>query len=300
MRRGLALASIVMSVGLMAACTPTGPITAPAVPKGNFQFKALSATNVSSNDESGCIFGVCINPSTDEPYPINIAFTVQIGKPNSATAQAVVGQQHWDWFNPFSQGPDEGQTHTFVAGAEQAPVNLSNIPLLDVSDLAWTTNHLTVAGVWSWAYEGDTDPIGPGGMANTIAAAVKTALNQTLALGSLPSDTNQIVNSILGVIGANLFPTIGSFFAGLVPWGDDAMGSRMYIGLGVRGSLKTIIDATAGAATFPSVAVPLVSSPPDINGGAIYSLGTKAFNNQAMTNGGIQGQHNYNLSLTQL
>jgi hypothetical protein len=284
----------------MAACTPQGPVTAPAVPKGNFQFKALSATNVASNDKGGCVFGFCVDPSTDEPYPINIAFTVQIGKPNSATAQAVVGEQHWDWFNPFDQGPDEGQTYTFASGAEQAPVNLSNVPLLDVSDLAWTSNHLAVAGVWTWAYEGDTDPIGPGGMANTIAAAVKAALNSTLALGSLPSDTNQIVNTILGVIGANLFPTIGSFFSNLVPWGDDAMGSRMYIGLGVRGSLKSIIDATAASATFPSVAIPALTSPPDIDGGAIYSLGNKAFNGQVMTNGSVQGQHNYNLSLTQL
>jgi hypothetical protein len=75
------------------------------------------------------------------------------------------------------------------------------------------------------------------------------------------------------------------------------MGSRMYLGLGVRGGLKSIIDATASTASFPSVDLPIV---PDIDGGAIYSLGNKSFTNQTMTNAGTQGQHRYNLSLTQL
>ncbi|MCC6226516.1 MAG: hypothetical protein IT195_08925 [Microthrixaceae bacterium] len=293
--RGIAAIAILAATALGAACTPTpGGPQPPAVPSGSFTFKAISAKNTSSNDECGLL---CLD--NDEPYPINIGFTVKIGQANSATAQAVVGTPAWDWWNLFDQGPDQGDTYTFAAGGEQAPVTMSNIPLLDIVDLAWTTNKLTVAGVWSWAYEGDVDPIGPAGMATTIANAIKAALNATLAVGTLPNDPNQIVNMIIGVITSNLFPTIGSFFAGLVPWGDDAMGSRMYIGLGVRGTLKSIIDGTVGAVTFPSVAIPVVSSPPDINGGAIFSLGNQSFNNQAMTNGGVQGQHDYAFQLTQ-
>lgn len=295
LRRGIAALAILAATSLGAACTPTpGGPQPPAVPKGNFTFKAISAKNTLSNDECGLL---CLD--NDEPYPINIGFTVKIGKANSATAQAVVGEAAWDWWNLFDQGPDQGDTYTFAPGPQQAPVTLSNIPLLDVSDLLWTSNHLTVAGVWSWAFEGDVDPIGPAGMASTIAAAIQTALNATLAKGTLPSDPNQIVNMIIGVITNNLFPVIGSFFSSLVPWGDDAMGSRMYVGLGVRGTLKSIIDGTVGSVTFPSVAIPVVTSPPDINGGAIFSLGNKSFTNQAMTNGGVQGQHDYAFELTQ-
>jgi len=294
LRRSFAALAVLATASMMAACS-TPPGSSP--PKKSYTFKAISAKNVSSNDET-CFLGIC-SGSTDEPYPVNIGFSVQIGKAGSATAQAVVGKQHWDWFNPFSQGPDEGQTYTFEAGAEQAPVTLSNIPLLDVADLLNTNNHLTVAGVWAWAFEGDTDPVGPSGMANTIAASVAAALNSTLATGSLPSDPNQIVSTILGVIGNNLFPTIGSFFANLVPWGDDAIGSRMYVGIGATGTLKGIIDTAAAGATFPSVAIPVVSSPPDIDGGAIFTLGNKSFTDQAMTNGGVDGRHDYAYSLTQ-
>jgi hypothetical protein len=300
LRRVLVSASILAAGALVAACGPQGPVPAPTVPTGNFQFKALSAKNVSSNDESGCFLGICVNPSTDEPYPINIAFTVQIGVPGSATAHAVVGDQHWDWFNPFDQGPDEGETYTFSNGGEQAPVNLSNVPLLDVADLAFTSNHLEVAGVWSWALEGDTDPIGPGGMADTVADGLKAALNSTLAVGSLPSDPSDIVNSVLGVIGSHLFPTIGSFLSSVVPWGDDGMGSRMYIGLGARGTLKSIIDSSTASVSFPSIAIPVVKIPPDIDGGAIFSLGSRSFTGQVMTNGSVQGRHDYAFSLTQL
>ncbi len=294
LRRGVAAIAILATAGLMAACTPPGS----SIPKASYTFKAISAKNVSSNDKT-CLFGIC-SGATDEPYPINIGFTVKIGKANSATAQAVVGEQEWDWFNPFDQGPGEGSSYTFTAGAQQAPVTLSNIQLLDVGDLASSSNHLTVAGVWAWAYEGDTDPVGPGGMATTIANAVQAALNATLAAGTLPNDPNQIVSMILGVIGSNLFPTIGSFFAGLVPWGDDPIGSRMYIGLGVRGTLKGIIDTAVAGATFPSVAIPVVSSPPDINGGQIFSIGNRSFTDQAMTNGGVQGQHNYDYQLAKI
>ena len=171
-------------------------------------------------------------------------------------------------------------------------------PVLDVADLLNSNNHLEIAGVWAWAMAADA--LGVSGLATTAGDAIKTALNSTLAAGSLPSDPNAIVNSILGVLGGNFFSLLGSGLASIVPFlGDDAIGSRMYIGLGVTGTLQGIIDASVGTASFPSLALPLVSDPPDIDGGAIFSLGSKTFSNQVMTNGGVQGKHTYTYTLTQ-
>ena len=114
------------------------------------------------------------------------------------------------------------------------------------------------------------------------------------------TDTSQIVNSILGVLGNNIFPLLGSGLASIIPFaGDDAIGSRFYVGLGVTGSLKGIIDAAIGGKSFPSLAIPVISDPPDIDGGAIFSLATQSFTNQVMTNGGVSGKHTYDYQLTQ-
>src|SRR4051794_24249319 len=92
LRRVLALASIVATASLMAACTPSGPITAPSVPKGNFSFTANQVTVNESQDKTCIIFCVGAN---DEPFVINIGFSVQIGKANSATTQVVTGDNQW-------------------------------------------------------------------------------------------------------------------------------------------------------------------------------------------------------------
>jgi hypothetical protein len=281
-QRGFALMSIVALVGLAAACVPpSGPAT------GNFSFSATSVTVNASNDKT-CVFGLCVNTS-DEPYVINVGFTVQIGVANSATDSVVVGD--------VAPSTGEGSTHTFTGG-EQGTINFPNVPLLDVADLLNTNNHLEIAGVWSWAMESDL--FGVSGLATTAGDAIKTALNSTLAAGSLPSDPSQIVSSILGVLGSNLFPALGGLIGSVIPFaGDDAIGSQIYIGLGVTGTLKTVIDAATAGATFPSLAIPVLSVPPDIDGGAIFSLGNQTLSNQVMTNGGVQGQHTYTYTLAQ-
>ena len=291
MRRSAALIVAVMTIGLLgAACAPTTPSGSPVT--GNFTFKATSVTVNTSNDKT--CFIVCVG-ANDEPYVINIGFTVNIGQANSATSQVVVGANAWP--GVFDQGPGEGQSHTF-SGGEQGAVTFPSVPLLDVLDLANTNNHLEIAGVWAWAMEADL--LGVSGLATTAAAAIKSVLNSTLAASSLPSDSNQIVNSILGVIGSNLFPALGGFLASIIPFaGDDAIGSRFYVGLGVTGTLKGIIDTATASATFPALAIPVVNDPPDIDGGAIFSLANRSFTNQVMTNGGVDGQHTYNYLLTQ-
>jgi hypothetical protein len=294
-RRGLALMSIFAVVGLTAAaCAPTGGGGGPAT--HNFTFGATSVTVNSSNDYTPpCIFGVCLSPANDEPYVIDIGFTVKVGQANSATDAVVVGDNQWSGI--FDQGPGEGDSASMTGSASGA-VTFPNVPLLDVGDLLNTNNHLEIAGVWSWAMEADL--LGVSGIATTAGDAIKTVLNSTLATGSLPSDPNALVSSIIGVLGNNIFPLLGSGLASIIPFaGDDAIGSRFYVGLGVTGSLKTIVDAAVGSVTFPSLTIPVLSDPPDIDGGAIFSLGAKTFSNQVMTNGGVQGQHTYTFAMTQ-
>jgi hypothetical protein len=284
-RSFLLIAIAVVGLGTTAAACPAPGSYGPAT--GNFAFSATSVKVDASNDKT-CVFGLCVNTS-DEPYVINVGFTVQIGVANSATDTVVVGDE--------AASTGEGSTHTFT-GSEQGTVNFPNVPLLDVVDLLNTNNHLEVAGVWSWAMEADL--LGVSGLATTAGDAIKTVLNSTLAAGSLPSDPNAIVSSILGVLGSNIFPLLGSGLASVIPFaGDDAIGSRFYIGLGVTGTLKTIIDAAISGTSFPALAIPVVSDPPDIDGGAIFSLGNLSLTNQTMTNGGVQGQHTYAYTLTQ-
>ena len=266
--------------------TPTPP------PTQNFTFKADSVTVNSSNDKGPCLFGVCVPPAKDEPYVVNIAFKVTIGEANSASTTIVTGDNHWP--GALDQGPGEGSSHTF-AGGEQAATTLSTT-MLDVADLA--TNKLQIAGVWSWGMEADL--YSPGGI-EAAANTLKTALNTALGGGTLPSDTGAIVSMILNAIGGvnGVFSFLGANL-GSIFFGDDAIGSKLYIGVGARGALSSIIQSTAGGAAFPSIDLPLVTVPPDIRGGAIFSLGAgdRVLSGQSMTNGGVAGQHTYQFSLT--
>ena len=81
---------------------------------------------------------------------------------------------------------------------------------------------------------------------------------------------------------------------------DDGIGSRFYVGIGARGTLASILDSSIGGTSFPSLAIPVVKVPPDIDGGAIFTLGNKSFTNQVMINGGVDGKHTYSFSLSQV
>jgi hypothetical protein len=218
---------------------------------------------------------------------VNIAFKVTIGEANSASTTIVTGDNHWP--GALDQGPGEGSSHTF-AGGEQAATTLSTT-MLDVADLA--TNKLQIAGVWSWGMEADL--YSPGGI-EAAANTLKTALNTALGGGTLPSDTGAIVSMILNAIGGvnGVFSFLGANL-GSIFFGDDAIGSKLYIGVGGGAEQHTSADAA-----FPSIDLPLVTVPPDIRGGAIFSLGAgdRVLSGQSMTNGGVAGQHTYQFSLT--
>jgi hypothetical protein len=219
----------------------------------------------------------------DEPYSLNIAFRVKVGEPNSAQTSVVEGDAHND--------VGEGQTYT-MQGGERARTNFPTVGMVDLLDLALGAK-LEVVGVWTWAMEEDF--IGVNSAAHTVADVVKTALNSTVAAASLPSDPNQIVSTLLSTVGfGGAFTILGTTLLRITGLQDDAVGSRMYIGLGVAGGLGDIIDATVGTAAFPTLAIPAITIPPDIEGGQIFRLGSPAsqnITNQLMNQPSVDGDY---------
>ena len=279
--------AVLLLTAMTAACTPPAPYAGP--PTKDVSFAANSVTVNSSNDKGVCVFGVCVPPANDEPFVINVWFRMKIGVANSATTGVVTGDNAWP--GTFDQGPGEGQSHTYTGG-QQGTVNFSGMSTPDVGDLLQGAP-VEIAGVWSWKMEADL--IGVGSVATTAANALKTVLNDVLGGATLPSDASQIVSLILNALGGvgNGFATLASTIASIIPFGpsDDGMGSAFYIGVGASGTLSDIITSTAGSVAFPSIAIPVVSVPPDIGGGAIFSLGASHSFSNNYTNGGVSGQH---------
>jgi len=284
-----ALTGVLVSTAMLAtACPENAPVyTGP--PTATRTFQANTVTVNSSND--GC-FLVC--PYKDEPKVINIGFRVKLGVANSASAQVVIGSNHWNGL--FEQGPGEGSSHTYV-GNERAAVTFNNVAMPDILDLAQGAP-LEITGVWAWKVEDDGIlAANANNMANAIASALVPVLNQTVAASSVPSDPSQIVSTILSAIGNlgffNLFATgFTAILNNLNISSDDVVGSAMYIGVGSSGTLAGIIDAAVGGNAFPSIAIPALKIPPDIGGGAIFSLGTGTKNfSDGSTNGSVDGRH---------
>ena len=150
--------------------------------------------------------------------------------------------------------------------------------------------------MWAWKVEDDgVLSASPAALANAIASALETVLNNTVAASALPSDPNAIVGLIISAIGnINFFDGVWAGISTLLPGlvTDDIVGSGMYIGVGSSGALASIIDGATSGVAFPAVQIPLLSWPPDIGGGSIFSLGvgTKSFSN-GFTNAGVDGQH---------
>jgi hypothetical protein len=265
------------AIGLMAACTPPeygGP------PTTNWKFET-NTVRVNHSQDKVCVL-VCVN-THDEPYSLNIAFRVKVGEPNSAQTSVVEGDSHND--------VGEGETYT-MQGGERARTNFPAVGMVDLLDLALGAK-LEVVGVWTWAMEEDF--IGVNSAAHTVADAVQSALNSTLATASLPSDASQIVSTVLSSVGiGGAFTILGTTLLRITGLQDDAVGSRMYIGLGVTGGLGDVIDSTVGTVAFPTLAIPAITIPPDIEGGQIFRLGStasQAITNQLMNQPSVDGDY---------
>jgi len=284
----------VVSLALLATACPTPPPYG-GPPTGNRSFSATSVTVNSSNDGWNLL---CLC-TKDEPKVVNVGFRVILGggdgiapHPPNATAQVIAGSNHWD--GVFEQGLAAGESYAY-AGSEKGTVNFNSVGLPDLLDIAQGAK-IEIAGVWAWKLEDDgvlAANVIP--VANAAASAIVSALNATVGVAQVPQDMNQLVSTIMGAVWNmgffNLFTTaINGILANLNVLVDDVVGSAMYIGVGSSGTLGAIVDGVAPA--FPAMAIPVVKVPPDIGGGAIFSLGTgtKTFTNN-FTNDGVDGQH---------
>jgi hypothetical protein len=284
----VALAAIVTTIGLTAmACAAAPSPGAPPSPI-NWSFKATSMTvNASQDAVYDPIFHLCISLAgcSDEPYLIHIAFRVRIGQPGSADA--------WVVKSDTLPSTSAGQTRT-LTGGQQGTVTFNNVQPLDVLDALNSNNKMDIVGTYTWAAEEDViNSLSTG--AGAIANIFKTALNNTLAVGTLPNgDTNALVQLILNA----LFNNIGnpfSLIASNIPClglCDDVLGGSIHIGIGATGTLASLIDTALASVTIPNVAIPLVDVPPDIQGGSIYTMGGTKTATQVYTGAG--GQHTWN------
>lgn len=290
-RTRLALVVGMLAVAAIAAsCAPM-----PGSGTQNWTFRANSVTvNDSQDAVRDPIFGACISFSgcSDEPYTLNIGFRVTLGKRDSASAWVVNNR------TDAPEGVGEGSTVNLV-GNQQNAITFTDVKPLDVVDLLNSNNKLEIVGVYSWASEEDT--IGNGLAADGVAAVLADALNETVAKGSLPSDLNLlldlVLDNIFGALGllVNNVPTFGL--------GDDVLGGALYIGIGAKGGLADIIDGTIGSAPPITFDIPIVSLPPDIVGGGIFTFKgsrtfTQSFSGACDIFGGNCGTHTYNFSVS--
>ena len=276
-RRAYGALVIPIIAAVLASCsTPPG---VPA-PTSNFKFRANKVTVVNHNDSF--LYG-----TRDEPFLYNLWFRVKVGQPNSAQV-GLVG----DRSNAIDDLGD-GQSAALVGG-QQAEVNFPNVQLLDVLDTVNPANAIEVVGTWTWAM--DEDDVSVAGVANDTLTVVKNALNATVAAGQLPTDANALVGQVFGDFGSAFNLIAGALFASIPGIPDDGIGSNFYVGIAAKGTLATAVNAAAGSLAFPAVDIPVVTVPPNINGGKIFALdmGTD-LNNQVFSQGGAR--HDYNLQM---
>ncbi len=277
MRRSVAVLAIACFALVAAACTPIGGGGGGG---STFKFRATKVTVVNHNDSF--LYG-----NRDEPFVLNAWFRVKYNQPGSA--QVGIGGSRDHAFDDVG----DGQTHVYT-GSEMGEVTFGNVQLLDVLDLLNPTNKLEILGVWTWAM--DKDDVSVTGVASDTLTLLKGILNQTVAIATLPEDANFIVDLILDNLGTTLSLLAGALFGSIPGIPDDPIGSRINVGVAAGGTLSQIIDLTAADANIPAVAIPIVSVPPDINGGKIFSLGhNNILTGQVMDQG--NGRHDYELQM---
>jgi hypothetical protein len=292
-RRAGVLASLLTAISLLAvACVQPAPTTG----WPSFNFKATSVTAIEQTE-----FLWAVN-THDEPYLVNIAFRVKIGQPNSAQAWVVnsraaspepsvckVGHQ-----GGFGNCDTGDETYNLTTTAQQAQVTFGNVPRFDVVDLLNTNNKLEVLGVWTWAMEEDiVANLVPG----SLASIIQSALNQTLAIGSVPNDPNVLAQLIVDNIGdaiaiggAALLNALTGFLFGL---GDDLLSSKMYIYVGSTGTLAGVINAASVNLAGFNADLATVGIP-NVDGITVKATSASTLTNQTFVGSGAD--HRYTLA----
>lgn len=280
--RLVAVIAMVGFMGLAASCAPQAPGGGGTPAPIDWSFRGTSMTVNNVQDEV-CVL-VCVNTS-DEPYLLQVAFKVTIGQPNSAQAWVVTGST--------LPSTSKNQTRT-LSGSQQATVNFNGIKPLDVLDALNPKNKMDIVGTYTWAAEEDQINSLSGG-ANSIADIFKTALNGTLAAGSLPDgDTGALLDLIFDALFDNIGTPFNLIVSNIPCLGlcDDVLGGAVFVGLGATGTLAQLIDQALGGFTIPNIAIPLVSVPPDVQGGGLYTM--RSTKNFTQTFSGADGVHTYN------
>ena len=276
LRRVAALIAVPVVAVLVAASCSTPPGT-PA-PNYGFKFRASKVTVVNHNDTF--FYG-----TRDEPFVYNLWFRVKVGVPGSAQV-GIVG----DRAQAFDDLGD-GQSHVLVGG-ERAEVDFPNVQLLDVLDLANPVNGLEIVGTWTWAMEQDDVTVLP--VAQAAAGVMENALDATVAAGSVPSDPNALISQLFDDFGQAFTLIAGGLFDSIPGIPDDAIGSRFYVGVAAKGSLAGIINGAN--VNFPTVDIPVISVPPNIDGGMIFALdGGRNIGGQQFSSSGAR--HDYDLQV---
>lgn len=266
-KRRPGLAGLVALLGVMAvvgaACStpPTGP-GGGGPGGGSWTFRATKVQVVSHND-------AFLQGTRDEPFVYNVWFRVKLGVPGSAEV-GVAGSR-----DAATMSLGDGEGRYLFSETEQGAVRFDNVRNFDIGDLLNPQNHLEVVGVWSWAMEEDN--ISVRGLVDKSAGILKTALNNTLAPMSLPSDTNALVSQIMGSIPQPFLFFAGAALASIPGLTDDVVGSNVYAGIGAGGTLASVLDAATADVKLPFIEIPVVGIPPDIGlnpggGGHIFSL----------------------------
>ena len=282
----LALVGLVAAFATVAAaCAPDAPPPWEPPAPINWSFKGTNITVNDAQDEVR-VLGACvaIPNCDDEPYLLQVAFRVRIGQPGSADAWVVKG----DTLPSISEGSSQS-----LSGGQQAPVTFTGVQPLDILSALNPANKMDVVGVYTWAAEEDSiNSLSVG--ANATANVFKNALNATLAAGTLPNqDANALVSMVFDALFSNISNPFAMLASNLPCLGlcDDVLGGAVYVGIGATGALAGIMDAALASTTVPAISIPVLTVPPDIQGGGFFTLGsTKNF---SQTFSGADGVHTY-------
>jgi hypothetical protein len=297
--RFVAVVGVFAVMAIAASCAPPPPPQAET-----WRFKADQVTAVVGNDPFikppliGCTSEGILSNCYDEAYTINIWFRVKIGVPGSAQTGVVSSRSNAVSLCAQNRGSCTGNPNTRTLNAAQgAQVTFNDVQGYDIIDVLANPNApIEVLGTWTWAMEEDLAGTLNGG---PIANILRDVLNDTIAVGNLPSDTGALVQMLLDNLGQALLlggsALLNAVTSILFGMGDDVLGSRMYIGVGATGTLGEIVDSAVPDLSGFNLGLSFVGIP-NVLGISVKSLRqNQTWNNQVFN---TNGRHDYNFSLS--